>query len=233
MVNRKTRSALEPFWQLLTVTVLAWGTVAGAGERTITVTGDDGAPLKYAVAYVESPSLAEKAAQGERPDVKIDQRDQQFSPHSAVLQRRSSVEFPNHDDTRHHVYSFSSTKRFELPLFGDETPRPIVFEDTGVVVLGCNIHDHMLGYLLIVDTPVFANADADGHIELKGVPDDEDAVMRVWHPGLGDDSVGERVDHSEDQTISVSLSVVDEPPPEPTGLRDRRRNIEGRFGGGD
>lgn len=225
--------------------VLPWGRVlaglvaamiaapVAATNLTITVTGAQGEPLRYAVAYVGSPRLAERAAAGARPEAVVDQRGQQFRPHTQAIQRRSTVRFPNSDQVRHHVYSFSEARTFELRLYADEPPRPIRFDREGVVILGCNIHDHMTGYLLVVDTPVFAAADRDGVIRLRGVPDDPQAVLRVWHPELGDQDSARRVSLDGDTRIAVSLPVQDREPPEPAGLGDRRRNLQDRFGGSE
>ena len=216
---------------LIVTLATCWGTYAVAEDLSVTVTGENGAPLAYAVAYVRSPELASAAADGSRPPATIDQRDQQFLPHSKAIQRRTEVTFPNSDNVRHHVYSFSEPKRFELPLYGDETPSPIAFDTAGAVALGCNIHDHMLGYLFIVDTPVFGSADSSGHIRLEDVPvDDDDAELRIWHPGLGQDSNGEPVQWTAGDDVQVTLPVVDEPPAEPEGLGGRRRNLDDRFG---
>ena len=200
-----------------------------AGNLTLSVTGADGEPLRDAVAYVESSELSVRVDDDARPEGEVDQRNQQFLPHAQAIRRGTSVRFPNNDQVRHHVFSFSEAKTFELRLFADEAPRPIHFDSAGVVVLGCNIHDHMIGYLLIVDTPVFGNADDDGAIQLDGVPDDPEATLRVWHPELGEDDMGMTVDMNGDPRLDVSMDVTDTPPPEPRGLRDRRRNLQDRF----
>lgn len=195
----------------------------------LSVTGADGEPLRYAVAYVESPDLEVQVEEESRPDGEVDQRDGQFMPHSQVLQRGTAARFPNNDQVRHHVFSFSDAKSFELPLFADEAPRPIHFDTAGVVVLGCNIHDHMIGHLLIVDTPIFGNADEHGLIRLDGVPDHAEATLRVWHPELGEDDMGITVEMNGDAALDVSMDVTDTPPPEPPSLRDRRRDLQDRF----
>jgi plastocyanin len=99
----------------------------------------------------------------------VDQRDKAFVPGWLVVQTGTTVEFPNHDSVSHQVYSFSGANSFELPLYKGDQPRPVVFQHAGVVTLGCNIHDRMLGYLVVVDTPHFGVTAADGTASLAGV----------------------------------------------------------------
>lgn len=214
----------------------AAGLVAGlavlsvqAGDLTVTVTGEDGEPLAHAVAYVEAPDLEAGHHGTERPRAIVDQRDQQFHPHAQAIERGTAVRFPNSDQIRHHVFSFSEAKTFEVPLYAGEPPRPIHFDNTGVVVLGCNIHDHMIGYLLVVPTPVFGSADDGGAIRLTDVPDQPEATLRVWHPELGEDDMGITVPMDGGDMLEVTMDVSDTPPPEPRGLRDRRRSLQDRF----
>jgi plastocyanin len=99
----------------------------------------------------------------------MDQLESAFVPHMLVVERGTPVTFPNGDSVSHHVYSFSQAKKFELALYkGDEHP-PLVFERAGIVVLGCNIHDGMLGYVVVVDTPHFTTTDAAGRAVLQGL----------------------------------------------------------------
>ena len=86
----------------------------------------------------------------------MDQRDQRFVPHLLIVQKGAVVEFPNSDAVAHHVYSFSKPNNFELPLYKGSPPDPVLFQHEGIVTLGCNIHDSMLGYIVVVDTDVFA-----------------------------------------------------------------------------
>lgn len=110
------------------------------------------------------------------------QRERQFTPYILVTQAGVPVNFPNRDPIAHHVYSFSQTKTFELPLYREEMPEPIVFDKPGVVPLGCNIHDWMLGYIVVVDTPFFTQM-SDTEAVLENLPPG-DYEIRVWHPTL-------------------------------------------------
>jgi plastocyanin len=115
------------------------------------------------------------------PKAIMDQHDLQFVPHVLVVQTGTEVAFPNGDEVSHHVYSFSDTKPFELALYkGDQYP-PVLFDRAGIVVLGCNIHDGMLGYIVVVGTPHFAKTDEQGIALIENVPPG-DYVLAAWTP---------------------------------------------------
>ena len=86
------------------------------------------------------------------------QQGKQFLPDVLVVPVGTSVHFPNRDSVRHHVYSFSPAKKFELKLYTGTPANPVVFDRAGVVTLGCNIHDRMVGWIVVVDTPYYAQA---------------------------------------------------------------------------
>lgn len=114
----------------------------------------------------------------------MDQVDRQFKPHILTVQTGTLVHFPNSDSIKHHVYSFSAPKRFELPLYKGTETDPLLFDKPGLVELGCNVHDWMLGYILVVDTPYFARTNEHGIAEFD-VPSDNYTV-KVWHPRIQD-----------------------------------------------
>jgi hypothetical protein len=95
------------------------------------------------------------------------------------------VKFPNSDNIRHQVYSFSPTKRFELRLYEGTPSDPVLFEKPGVVVLGCNIHDWMLGYIYVTDDPRFGVTDAQGKLTLEQLPAGSYQAT-LWHPQVRD-----------------------------------------------
>jgi plastocyanin len=115
----------------------------------------------------------------------MDQIDTQFSPHILVIQKNSKVLFPNSDSIKHHVYSFSSAKTFELQLYKELKTQPLLFSESGVVELGCNVHDWMLGYVYVVETPFFAKTNIEGNVVID-VPDGE-YQLTVWHPRIQDE----------------------------------------------
>ncbi|MDE3009260.1 MAG: methylamine utilization protein [Pseudomonadota bacterium] len=113
----------------------------------------------------------------------IDQVNRQFVPQVSVIETGAAVTFPNKDNIRHHVYSFSPAKPFELKLYSGRPANPVVFDHAGLVTLGCNIHDVMLGYVLVVDTPYHTVSQADGTAVLHDVPAG-DWQLHAWLPGL-------------------------------------------------
>jgi plastocyanin len=111
------------------------------------------------------------------------QKDIQFHPFVLVVPVGASVAFPNLDPVRHHVYSFSPAHRFELKLYGKDQTQTVRFDKAGPVALGCNIHDQMVAFIKVVDTPYAAKADAAGEVKLTGLPAGK-VTLRIWHPWL-------------------------------------------------
>jgi plastocyanin len=136
-----------------------------------------GQPVAGAVVSLHSASA--RAALRPEP-ARMDQRDSQFEPRVLVVQAGSAVTFPNSDNIRHHVYSFSPAKRFELPLYSGQPARPVVFGTPGVVTLGCNIHDWMIGHIVVLDTPHTGRTDARGRLALDAPAGAYS--LQVWHP---------------------------------------------------
>jgi hypothetical protein len=121
----------------------------------------------------------------------LEQIDKEFVPKVKPVFVGSTVAFPNHDSVRHHVYSFSPAKRFELPLYAGVPAQPVLFDKAGVVVLGCNIHDWMIGYIYVSESPWFAKTGADGKALLADLPA-RAYTVRVWHPQLAADEESTR-----------------------------------------
>lgn len=156
--------------------------MARAATVTIEVRGADGKPLAGAVVLIDTPR---KAAGPIKFDYAYEmaQKNIAFAPHVLIVPVGSTVTFPNRDKVRHHVYSFSKPKRFELKLYGKDETRSIAFDKPGVVALGCNIHDAMSGFVLVVDTPYAVQTDANGRATISGVPAGA-ASVRIWHPTI-------------------------------------------------
>ncbi|MDA8622188.1 methylamine utilization protein [Psychrosphaera sp.] len=135
----------------------------------------------------------------------VHQIDTQFSPHILMAQRGAEISFPNADNVKHHVYSFSEAKKFELRLYKEEKPEPIPFDKVGTVTLGCNIHDWMLGYVYVVDTPYFSKTNESGFVQLE-IPSGE-YELRLHNPLLQfEDSEFVRIiSVLDNQNITVSL----------------------------
>jgi plastocyanin len=114
----------------------------------------------------------------------MDQVNRAFAPDLLVVPVGSTVAFPNSDSVSHQIYSFSAAKRFQLPLYRGKPYPPVQFDQTGVITLGCNIHDDMLAYLLVTDAPYFGRTDAQGAWSAE-VPRGRYQVS-IWHPRLRD-----------------------------------------------
>ena len=111
------------------------------------------------------------------------QQNLQFDPFVLVVPVGATVAFPNRDTVRHQVYSFSPAHPFELKLYSRDDTRTVRFDRVGVIALGCNIHDSMVGFIKVVDTPFAAKTDAKGAVTLHGLPGGA-GVLKVWHPYL-------------------------------------------------
>lgn len=164
------------------VIALAASLVSQAGTLTVEVFDRDGAPVADVAVYAV-PDDGFPAVGADPPRAVMDQVDLEFVPHILVVRSDTVVEFPNSDDVNHHVYSFSPAKSFELPLYKGSVYPPLTFDEAGVVTLGCNIHDNMLGYVLVVGTPWFAKTDAAGAATLKSLPRGRYRV-RIWTPRI-------------------------------------------------
>ena len=116
------------------------------------------------------------------PKASIDQVDKRFIPHINVLRTGTSVTFPNSDHIRHQVYSFSQPKVFTLKLYAGAQAPPVTFDRPGLVVLGCNIHDNMVAFVAVVDSPYFAKLPSSGTAVLE-LPAGR-YRLRAWHPKL-------------------------------------------------
>lgn len=155
----------------------AWSAIAMAGSLDVVATTPEGKPLEDFAFVLETaehhPAKKSKAV--------ILQRDREFVPYLTIVQTGTAVEFPNLDPFKHHVYSFSQPKIFEIKLYAGKPAKPVVFEKPGVVALGCNIHDWMEAYVLVVDTPYFAKTGSDGRARIADLPAGSYRV-RYWHP---------------------------------------------------
>ncbi len=150
----------------------------------VSVIDRSGAPVAGVAVYAV-PAVAAPKPSRPLPRAVMDQRNKQFVPHILVVQAGTLVDFPNSDTVSHHVYSFSPAHPFELPLYKGDPHPPIEFDTPGVVVLGCNIHDNMIGYILVVPTPHFAKTRADGRATLGELPPGTYTV-HAWTPRVAD-----------------------------------------------
>ncbi len=153
---------------------------SGGAEYALTVKDSKGGFLSDTVVALVP---AKKNNYADLPTVAIDQINRRFVPDVLAIRVNTLVRFPNSDDIRHHVYSFSPAKKFELRLYHGMSAEPILFDKPGTVVLGCNIHDSMVGYIFVVDTPYFAVTDAEGQARIHQLPAGNYHV-EIYHPRM-------------------------------------------------
>lgn len=151
---------------------------AGAATVTVSVTDAAGNALPDAVVY--AMPISGKAPMKPAASALIDQVKREFVPLVSVMQTGTMVSFPNKDNIRHSVYSFSPAKTFEVRLYSGEKAPAITFDKPGLVTMGCNIHDQMIAYALVVDTPWFGKTDTAGKTVVDGFPPGE-YDMYAWH----------------------------------------------------
>ena len=154
---------------------------AQATDWTLQVRDPAGAPVPNAAVAVELKGQPARPATGAAATMA--QRDRQFQPQLLVVQTGTAVNFPNFDTVRHHVYSFSPTKKFELKLYSGTPAEPVVFDKPGIAQLGCNIHDRMSAHIVVVDTPLFGITDAKGEVTLNLPPGEH--RLRLWATRMG------------------------------------------------
>lgn len=159
-------------------------TWAHAADLTVTVVDREGRPAEFAVVMLE-PASPEGVGTWQPAPAVMSQQGVMFHPFVLPVRTGTTVSFPNLDDIRHHVYSFSSARRFELRLYGKDETKTETFEKPGIVALGCNIHDNMLSYLYVTGHPVYAVTDGQGRATFQGL---RSGAFRsfVWHPDLAE-----------------------------------------------
>lgn len=173
MFQTSLRTTLLPLLAALPLSQVHAGVQAVSGS----VTAADGVAVADAVVFVQAPSPAPDKPRAMQV---VDQVNKTFIPGLLPIVVGTSVRFPNHDQIHHHVYSFSPTKTFELPLYKGEGAAPVLFDKVGVVKIGCNIHDWMSGIILVLPSPHFAVTGADGRFVLEDLPTGAYTLV-AWH----------------------------------------------------
>jgi plastocyanin len=186
---------------LAAVALLCAPVVASASTLVVTVRDARGALVDDAVVY--AVPVGRKVPPPSKPAV-MDQKNRQFAPRLLVIQTGTAVSFPNSDNVRHQVYSFSPAKKFQLPLYEGTPSQPVVFDKPGVVALGCNIHDRMSARIVVVDTPHFAIA-ANGRAQLPELSAGSYDV-RVWYPGAREESKAMRATLESGETRELAFA---------------------------
>ena len=186
---------------LLTAAPIVAGTIRGE------VRDSRRQPILDAVVYAIPVG---RAVPPPRTAAVMDQKDRMFIPHVLVVQTDTPVDFPNSDDIQHHVYSFSRPKPFQLPLYKGTPVNPVVFDKPGVITLGCNIHDRMSAFVVVVDTPHFAKSPASGNVVIEDLPAGR-YLLHLWYPDMERAVAPLAIEVGKDGVVDVSFS--------PSGVR--------------
>jgi plastocyanin len=153
----------------------------GAAALTVRVVDVSGKPVRDAVVTLY-PSSGTRAPKPGGHYI-VSQQNLQFHPFVSIVPVGADVSFPNLDNTKHHVYSFSAAKRFELKLFAKDQSRTVHFDKPGVVAVGCNIHDQMSAFIVVADSAWTARTNGQGVASFDDAPNSAGRVT-VWHPYL-------------------------------------------------
>lgn len=200
------KAAKDAFWKIFLLSLVFLGAIsnpASSATLNITAVDEQGKPVPETVIFLESSD----ASRAVKPLAlaEMAQKDKTFVPSVLVIPKGTSVSFPNRDTVRHHVYSFSPAKRFELKLYIGTPSNPVIFDKAGVVVLGCNIHDQMLSHIVVVDTPWYGITNSAGVLTLSDIPAGPYRV-RAWHSRM---RVGEPAqEQAERLATTASVKIV-------------------------
>ncbi|MEE9411697.1 MAG: methylamine utilization protein [Methylococcales bacterium] len=184
-------------------------TPAHAEVLNIMITDSSDNPVSNAVVSAYSHNQQSRPATTANKTVIVDQVDKTFVSQVTPVQVGTAISFPNHDQIRHHVYSFSSAKTFEIPLYKGVPTKPIVFKQEGIVTLGCNIHDWMFAYIVVIASPYFATTDQQGRTSLTLPAGDYE--LRFWHQDADEKTQNSQqsitINPTEETSIPIELSL--------------------------
>jgi len=208
--------------RLLGLCIAFFPFVLSAGSLVVDVKDPQGAALADAVIYCSPEGRNPPPASGMAI---MDQKNKTFVPHVLPVQVGTAVKFPNSDDIQHHVYSFSAAKKFELPLYKGTPANPIVFGTAGVVTLGCNIHDKMNAYIVVVDTPYFDKTESSGRVEFRNLAPGK-YTIHAWQPDESEEPPAQTVTIGDDDHEALTFTIK----PAPAALSSAPLNkLEDKF----
>ncbi|MCH8536186.1 MAG: methylamine utilization protein [Alkalimonas sp.] len=199
----------------LLCSLVAWN--ATAGDWQFSILDQYGAPLEDAVVELLPLGQTEAATETSQ-QATIKQQGLNFVPFVSAVQVGTLIDFPNLDRTRHHVYSFSAAKMFEIQLYHDQPEAPIEFDTPGIVALGCNIHDYMEAYIFISESHLFAVTDEQGQAHFHALPKG-DYQLTIWHPFQQQELAPQPLSFSELPKVSQYQLDVIHRPKQPTPQR--------------
>lgn len=167
---------------------------ATAAELSFTILDRDRNPVEGVVVSADliGGKLPESNAKRTPQKFEVAQENKRFTPYILPITVGDSVDFPNLDDIKHHIYSFSKPKIFEINLYKGRPPEPVLFDKPGIVTIGCNIHDYMIAYIYVADTPYIGKTDGNGLVTLPLAAGDYQ--VKIWNPRLSDEDLSRVID---------------------------------------
>ena len=168
---------------LLILSLACCLTMGPARAAGLTVTVSDKAGLASSGAAVLLEPATGRTTVKPLPQVEVSQAKRQFNPRVTIITVGTAVNFPNFDTVRHHVFSDSPAKKFDIKLYAGTPAKPVSFDKAGIVDLGCNIHDTMAAWIVVSDTPWYGVSGSDGMVTIDNVPAGN-YKLRVWHPNM-------------------------------------------------
>lgn len=183
---------------------------ATAGDWQILVLDQDGKPLEDAVVELVVLDTPQPTPPQLPTSVTVKQQGLNFVPFVSAIQVGTEVDFPNLDRTRHHVFSFSPAKVFEIQLYHGRPEQPVRFDQAGIVALGCNIHDYMEAYVFISNSPLLQVTNARGEAQFQSLGAGR-YQLRLWHPFQQEDWALIEVEHKGNSQSQYQLTVQHRP----------------------
>jgi len=161
----------------------------------------------------------------------MDQKDYQFTPRLLVVPVGALVRFPNSDESRHHVYSFSEPRPFEIQLYAGNQADPVDFTQAGLVALGCNIHDKMSAHIYVTSAPIAQVTNERGLVTMPDIKADSGSQLQIWHPLLNIPLVYsvDELDISSDGQVTLTLPIalpIEAEQKTGSSLRDRLKSYK-------
>jgi plastocyanin len=179
-----------------------------AADVACKLTDQNGAPVADAVVSLKRLDTPEPAIAPAGTTAEIIQQDKEFIPYVTAVQVGTTMHFPNRDKVQHHVYSLSKAKKFELPLYSGEEKGGVLFDQPGVVTIGCNIHDWMIAYVIVLPTPHFAKTGPAGAATLS-VPAGR-YHLEIWQPRLAQ-PLTQEITVTDTTSTSLAFTLVLKP----------------------
>mgnify|MGYP000485751386 CR=1 FL=1 len=184
----------------------------------VRIVDQNGEPVKDAVVSIAEGTISKDELEkvNSTPAI-MDQIQRQFVPRVLAVEKGRNIVFPNSDNIRHHVYSFSKPKSFQIKLYKGVPKKPLSFDNEGIVVLGCNIHDSMIGYVFVSPWPVFSVTPDSGLVEFKTRPKE----VAVWHPWVSGLKAPIKVAVAADESNTLLVELEITPPKPPKTIKSK------------